>query len=322
MSLARCADRRALEVRAELLMRTREFFADRGVLEVDTPALSVAAASDPALHSLATEVESLGARHYLQTSPELAMKRLLADGIGDIYQICRVFRDDELGRWHQPEFMMLEWYRVGFSMQDLMREVEMLLTELLRPHRPLDSIVISSYAALFGDAFGIDPHGDCAGLDAQIRAAGIRLDARLRRDALLDLALGTIVAPSFAPRQLTFVYDYPASQAALARIRGGEPPVAERFEAFVGPLEIANGFRELSDPDEQRRRFEADNSIREKLGLPATVIDEAFLGCLQRGLPDCAGVAVGFDRLVALAIGADDVAQGSSFAHRREVKTT
>lgn len=317
MSLEGVADRRALAVRADVLARTRAFFAARGVLEVDTPALSEAAAPEPALVSMQTQIESLGAPHYLHTSPELAMKRLLAAGSGDIYQVCRVFRDAELGRWHQPEFTMLEWYRLGFDVEALMREVRDWIVDALAPYRHVDSVRMLRYADVFRDRLEVDPHGDCADLAERLRAEGIDADRSFDRDALLDLALTTSIAPAFPREGLTFVYDYPASQAALARIRAGDPPVAERFEAFLGPLEIANGFHELTDPSEQRRRFAGENARRERHGRAAVVIDETFLAALERGLPECAGVAVGFDRLVAFAIGARDLASALSFAHRR-----
>jgi elongation factor P--(R)-beta-lysine ligase len=317
VSLEHVADRRALAVRADMLARTRAFFTARGVLEVDTPALSAAAATEPALASLTTHVDSLGGPQYLQTSPELAMKRLLAAGSGDIYQVCRVFREDELGRWHQPEFTMLEWYRVGFDVDALMHEVGEWIVDVLAPYRRVSPIRMLRYADAFRDHLDIDPHGDCAALADRLRAKGIDADRRFDRDTLLDLALGASLAPSFPGEGLTFLFDYPASQAALARIRDGDPPVAERFEAFVGSLEVANGFHELADPSEQRRRFTDDNARRERLGRAAMPIDEAFLAALEHGLPDCAGVAVGFDRLVAFALDASELASALSFAHRR-----
>jgi elongation factor P--(R)-beta-lysine ligase len=317
VSLERAADRRTLVVRADMLARTRAFFADRQVLEVDTPALAESAATEPALVSMSTVVESLGVRHYLHTSPELAMKRLLAAGSGDIYQICRVFRDAELGRWHQPEFTMVEWYRQGFELDALIREVRDLIEALLAPLRSVAPIRIVSYAEAFRERLGIDPHGDCARLAARLAAEGIDADPRFDRDTLLDLALSASIAPAFPHNGLTFVHDYPASQAALARVRAGTPPVAERFEAFLGALEVANGFRELTDPVEQRQRFANENARRAQLGRDPVVVDEAFLAALEQGLPECAGVAVGFDRLVAFAVSAADLASALPLAHRR-----
>jgi elongation factor P--(R)-beta-lysine ligase len=270
VSPARTATLETLRLRAEMLARVRAFFAARGVLEVETPLLSPAAASDPALESIAAHVGSLGAIRYLHTSPELAMKRLLASGAGDIYQICAVFRDGEIGRWHQPEFTMLEWYRLGFDDDRLMDEVE---------------------------------------------ALGVDVPPGLDDDALLDLAFAVGVAPALPREAWTFVHEFPASQAALARIKPSHPAVAARFELFASGLELANGFAELTDAREQRRRFEADREVRRTRGLPLNPIDEDFLAALEQGLPECAGVALGFDRLVAVAAGLPSLAEAVAFAH-------
>jgi lysyl-tRNA synthetase class 2 len=310
----------ALRTRAAMLAAARSFFAQRGVLEVDTPALSAAAAPDPAIASVAATVRSASSSPlYLQTSPEFAMKRLLAAGSGDIYQICRVYRDEELGRWHQPEFTMLEWYRVGFDDDALMREVAELATATLaaagRSAPP--RVVRVRYADAVEAALGVGPEASAEELAPRLGARGIDVPSGLARDALLDLACATLVTPAFDPQALTFLYDYPASQAALARLKPGVPPVAARFEAFAGGIELANGFHELTDATEQRRRFEAELERRRQAGQPTAPLDEDLLAALAAGLPDCAGVALGFDRLVALALGARELAAALAFVHER-----
>lgn len=354
MSYVLSASPDLLRLRAGLLARIREFFAERGVLEVETPALSTAGISDPAIESIGASMG--GRQHWLHTSPEFAMKRLLAAGVGDSYQICRVFRDAELGRWHQPEFTLLEWYRVGWDETALMDEVD----ELIR-HAVGESVALGSlssapdpfgsasvepdrlestsekpdrfgripggpvrfesasrltYAQAFERCLGIDPHGDLTGLPGRLESLGIDVPDGLHRDALLDLALSEAVVAGFDPDVLTFIHDYPASQAALAAIKPQTPPVAARFEAFAGGIELANGFRELTDPAEQRARFVQEIETRHARGQPVAPLDEPFLAALEQGLPACAGVAVGIDRLVALAAGLDDVAAAMSFAHR------
>jgi len=312
-----------LRQRAAILAAIRAFFAARGVLEVETPALSPAGVPDPALESITATVHSLGQPpHYLHTSPEFAMKRLLASGSGDIFQICRVFRDDELGRWHQPEFTLLEWYRVGWDDQQLMTEVEALFQTALaaasgRAAATTHPSVRVRYADALQRAIGAPAGAPTPVLVDKLRAAGIDVPANLLHDAVLDLAFSTAVVASFDAAAFTFVHDYPASQAALARLKPGEPPVAARFEVFSGGIELANGFHELTDASEQRRRFLAELETRRRAGRRVPPLDEDLLAALAAGLPDCAGVAVGVDRLVALAMGHDDVASAVSFAHRR-----
>ena len=317
MSYAEAASREALRVRAGMLARIRAFFAARGVLEVETPALSRAGVSDPALDSVIANARSLGSTPlYLHTSPEYAMKRLLAAGSGDIYQICRVFRDDELGRWHQPEFTLLEWYRIGFDDARLMDEVEALLRDALVVDDTAWRTERVRYSDALERALGVGADASTASIAACLADRGVDVPRALTPDALLDLAFASIVVPSFAADALTFVCDYPASQAALARLKPGSPPVAARFEVFARGIELANGFHELADAAEQRRRFEADIDSRRRAGRHVPPLDETFLDALTRGLPDCAGVAVGLDRLVALALGADGVAAAMAFVHR------
>ena len=316
MSYAATATLAALERRAELLARIRAFFAARRVLEVETPALSSAGVSDLALESVTATARSLGSKpQYLHTSPEYAMKRLLAAGSGDIYQLCRVFRDDELGRWHQPEFTLLEWYRVGWDDVRLMEEVDALLREVLAGEPAVRRSVRVTYSEAFERALGVAASASPAHLSAKLAERGIDVPRGLAPDALLDLAFASVVLPSFAPDALTFVCDYPASQAALARLKPGPPVVAARFEVFCRGIELGNGFHELTDAAEQRRRFERELDTRRRTSRPVPPLDEDLLAALASGLPDCAGVAIGVDRLVALALGADGIAAALSFAH-------
>ena len=305
----------ALRHRAMLLTRVRAFFADRGVLEVETPILSSAGVSDPQIESLSTEIRGMRGRFFLSTSPEFPMKRLLAAGSGDIYQVCKVFRDAERGRWHNPEFTLIEWYRLGFDDAALMSEVESLIGRLLAPDRTIDPAERLTYAQAMRQHAGVDPHA-CA--DAELEAAaaghGIVCDAKLDRDAKLDLLMGLVVGPKLGLGRPTFVCDYPASQASLARLKPGSPRVAARFELYVDGIELANGFHELSNPQEQRARFEQDLANRRDRGLAEPPVDERFLAALAAGMPDCAGVALGFDRLAAVALRTTRLSQTMAFS--------
>ncbi|MGB5305199.1 MAG: EF-P lysine aminoacylase EpmA [Gammaproteobacteria bacterium] len=297
-----------LQLRATLLARIRKFFASHAVLEVDTPALSQAAATDPALQSFETTYHGPGPLSgqtlYLHTSPEFPMKRLLAAGSGSIYQICKVFRDGESGSRHNPEFTLLEWYRAGYDHFALMDEVEVLLREVLADIAPLACVTHWTYRELFGEFTGIDPfHTTSDELEDLLRTQHGVVPVGLGHDPLdvwLDLVITHVVEPALAPG-LVFVRDYPASQAALARIRPGKPPVAARFEAYLDGIELANGFHELADPDEQQRRFAMDCEQRRVQGLATVPADRQLLAALQDGLPDCAGVALGIDRLLMVA---------------------
>jgi lysyl-tRNA synthetase class 2 len=316
MSWRPSASLATLQLRARLLARLRAFFAARGVLEVETPSLSPAGSIDPALTSIAARVQALGgARMYLQTSPEFAMKRLLAAGSGDIYQICRVYRDGELGRWHQPEFTMLEWYRVGWDDFALMDEVGALLTEVLEREDARPATVRMSYLEAFERFVGVDPGAGPDALAAALEGRGLAVPATTDQRILLDFALSAAVAPALPRSTLTFIYDFPADQAALARTKPTRPAVAARFEAFFDGIELANGFAELTDAAEQRRRFEAEHAERLAAGHEAPPLDEALLAALEHGLPECAGVAVGVDRLVAAAASIDGIGAAVSFAH-------
>jgi lysyl-tRNA synthetase class 2 len=308
------ADLAALTLRARMLDDVRTFFTARGVLEVQTPILSAAAITDPQIESLRTQIAGRREPFFLNTSPEFAMKRLLAAGSGDIYQVCKVFRDGEIGRWHEPEFTLLEWYRLGFDDHALMDEVAALLDALLgplRPRRPAGRITYRE-AMLRHAHVDIDT-ASLENLAVAASACGLDCRSELDRDARLDLLMSLVVGPQLGLDAPLFVYDYPASQAALARLKPQDPPVAARFELYLDGIELANGFHELTDPREQRARFERENRLRESRGQPAMPVDEHLLSALEQGVPECAGVALGFDRLVAVALGAERLLQASSF---------
>ena len=303
-----------LRARAELLAGIREFFAARDVLEVETPLLCRAGITDPAIEPLLVpRGQSLDTPRFLQTSPEYAMKRLLAAGSGPIYQIARAFRDGEAGSRHNPEFSLLEWYRPGFDHHALMAELAQLLCHCLgeRPWRG------TSYRQLFLDALGIDPFAAPAyDLEAVAREHIDAGEMEGDRDLWLELMMSHLIEPGLAGPEM--VYDYPASQAALARIGcvdGFE--VGHRFEAYVDGVELANGYWELADAQEQRRRFEADNHRRRANGQESRPLDELLLAALESGLPDCAGVALGVDRLLMLSLGVDDVRSVLAFDWER-----
>jgi len=307
----------ALRRRAGIINRIREFFAERGVLEVDTPSLSHAAVSDPFLHPFATEYVPEGggqaAMLYLHTSPEYPMKRLLAAGSGAIWQLCKVYRNGEIGRRHNPEFSMLEWYRPGFDHHQLMDEVDALVRAVLAG----ESARRVTYAAVFAEHTGLDIH-QCSDADLQsLAAARCGFQGELSRDGYLNLLFSECVEPRLqAP---TLVYAFPASQAALARVVEGDDrvPSAARFEMFVKGMELANGYFELTDADEQLRRFEADQAQREALGIAASPIDMPLVDALRSGMPSCAGVALGVDRLVMLALGASTIGEVIAFDTQR-----
>jgi lysyl-tRNA synthetase class 2 len=303
----------ALKCRASMLATAREFFAERAVLEVETPILSAAAVSDPHIESLRTRIAGMG-ELYMGTSPEYAMKRLLAAGSGDIYQICKVFRDAERGRWHNPEFTLIEWYRLGFDDSALMTEVEALVGTLLAPYRRLEPGERLSYSAALLRHAGVDPYSasDDDLTDSAARH-GIVCAAQLDRDAKLDLLMGLVVGPRLGVEQPCFVCDYPVSQAVLARLKPGSPPVAARFELYLDGIELANGFHELVNSVLCRARFQQELIHRRTRGQIEPPLDEHLLAALAAGLPDCAGVALGFDRLVAIALGAPRLADAMAF---------
>ncbi|MCW8907107.1 MAG: EF-P lysine aminoacylase EpmA [Sedimenticola sp.] len=307
-----------LRLRAQLLAQIRDFFRQRGVMEVETPVCSRCATTDPAIESLRTRFTGPRAADglplYLHTSPEFAMKRLLAAGSGPIYQICKVFRDGEAGARHNPEFTLLEWYRPGFDHHRLMDEVEALLLHLVPESHPARRL---SYQALFQQYLQIDPQQASIGdLRRCAESQGLADAGRLQladRDAWLDLLLSHYIEPRLG-QGACFVYDYPASQAALARIRPGSPPLAERFELYLDGIELANGFHELTDAAQQRARFEQECEARQRSGLPEVPMDHRMLQALEHGLPRSAGVALGIDRLLMWLGGASHIGEVLAFS--------
>jgi lysyl-tRNA synthetase class 2 len=300
----------ALRLRAEILARIRGFFEARGVLEVETPLLGHATVTDPYIESIRA------GDSFLQTSPEYAMKRLLAAGSGPIFQICKAFRAEESGSRHNPEFTMLEWYRPGFDHHDLMDEVNLLLKEVVGA----GDAERETYGALFQRHVGANPHAaDAAELERAASALGVSVAASssLSREDWLNLLMAHVIEPQLGVEAPAFVYDYPVDLAALARIRPGEPPVAERFEVYFRGTELANGYHELTDAREQRERFRRDLEKRRALGVDDVEPDERLLAALEAGVPASAGVALGLDRLVMVAASARSLRDVLSFPSDR-----
>lgn len=305
-------------LRAAMLDETRRFFAERQVLLVDTPALSRSAVSDPNIESIDVRLGADSGRDYfLHTSPEYCMKRMLAGGFPDIGQICRVFRDGESGRRHQPEFTMIEWYRLGFDLDHIMQDAEQLVSTLLDDSMLGAAPRRMSYREAFQQFAGVDPMNADAATLSELLAADKDLQRAIGddRDAWLDLVMTTRVATRFDTSALTTIYHYPQSQAALARLCPEDPTVADRFEVFLGDLELANGYVELTDADEQQRRFASDQDTRRRRGARIRPLDWDLVDGLRAGLPDCAGVAAGFDRLLMLNAGNDDLRDVQHFPH-------
>lgn len=310
-----------LRERARLIAALRAFFAERGVLEVETPVLGHGGSSDVHLASLSTQATTPAGREtlWLQTSPEFHMKRLLAAGSGPIFQLARSFRDGEVGRRHNIEFTMLEWYRPGFSLAELIAECDALIRQLLlQDPGPLRQ---RRYRELFREALEIDPFS--VALDELQRLAtkhGALDMTDSPRDDCLDLLMSLVIEPTLGRDGVDVVVDYPASQAALAR-RHRDPQdgewVASRFEIYLAGLELANGYDELTDGDEQRARFAEDNAQRRALGRPEVDVDARLLAALAHGMPAGSGVALGLDRLLQLALGKQSVAEVMAFATPR-----
>ena len=300
--------------RARLLQRAREFFDTRGILEVDTPALSKFAVTDPHIESLSAS-SATDPELFLHTSPEYGMKRLLAAGFGDIYQICKVFRDGERGRNHLAEFTLVEWYRLSFGLQEIMRDTIEFVAALLDRSNLASAAEYISYDEAFQTAVNLSPRtadvaelSNCMNADGQLKSA-----IGDKADAWLDLVLADKIIPQFAEDKLTVIFHYPARQAALARICPDDAMVADRFELFYGNLELANGFVELTDADEQLSRFERDRQARRENEAAVHQVDPELINALRAGLPPCAGVAVGFDRLLMLHEGQSDISAVTNF---------
>ncbi|EPA8366706.1 elongation factor P--(R)-beta-lysine ligase [Vibrio fluvialis] len=309
-----------LKQRAALLRSIRQFFAERDVLEVDTPAMSHATVTDVHLHTFQTEFVGPGyadgRKLHLMTSPEFHMKRLLAAGSGSIYQMGKAFRNEENGRYHNPEFTMLEWYRVGFDHHDLMDEMDALLQMTLQTG-PAERM---TYQQAFLDVLGVCP---LEGSMTELKQAAAKLglsdiaEPEQDRDTLLQLLFSMGIEAKIGQHVPAFVYDFPASQAALAKINPNDARVADRFEVYFKGIELANGFHELDNPREQLARFEADNVKRIEMGLTPQPIDYHLIAALEAGLPECAGVALGIDRLIMLALGEDHIDKVTAFPFPR-----
>jgi len=300
----------AIKARAALLQQLRAFFAARGVIEVETPIMARYGVTDVNLEAITATFNAT--EYYLQTSPEYAMKRLLAQHRCSMFQISKAFRNDESGRLHNPEFTILEWYRVGFDHFALMREVDELL-QLVLHTAPARQI---TYQDLFMEFLQVDPLvATSAELQQCCIANGLDISApsSMEHDDWLSLLLTHCIEPKLQGRSPWMIYDYPRSQAALARINPDNPTVAQRFEVYINGIELANGYHELGCHQQHRDRFNADNQQRQLQQKPQRGIDEYLLGALQAGLPDCAGVALGFDRLLLLQLGAADLAAVINF---------
>ncbi|EGR1217571.1 elongation factor P--(R)-beta-lysine ligase [Vibrio parahaemolyticus] len=305
-----------LRQRATLIAAIRQFFAERQVMEVDTPAMSHATVTDIHLHTFQTEFVGPGyadgSKLFFMTSPEFHMKRLLAAGSGCIYQINKAFRNEENGRYHNPEFTMLEWYRVGFDHHKLMDEMDDLLQLVLK----CGAAQRMTYQQAFIDVLGVCP---LEGSMTELKVAASKLglsdiaEPEEDRDTLLQLLFSVGVENKIGQDVPAFVYDFPASQAALAKINPQDHRVADRFEVYFKGIELANGFHELDSPKEQLARFEQDNAKRIEMGLKPQPIDYHLISALEAGLPDCAGVALGIDRLIMLALGCDHIDQVTAF---------
>ena len=307
------ASMESLAARADLLCTIRRLFSDRGVMEVETPLLSQGTVPDAGIDIFRLPVVDNAPDRYLQTSPESAMKRLLAAGSGDIFQICKAFRHGEAGRHHNPEFTLLEWYRLGWDHAALMREVAELLGTVVNA----TGWQVWPYRALFVELLGVDPMNEQTPLTTLTDLAQSRIGSvpdGLDRDAVLDLLMSHCIEPGISDWGMVFITDFPLSQAAMARsISVGDADVAARFECYVHREELANGYWEQIDADALAVQLQAENTLRQHRGLPERPIDERLLAAHRHGLPACAGVALGVDRLLALKLGADNLTETISF---------
>ncbi|MEO6137684.1 MAG: EF-P lysine aminoacylase EpmA [Luteimonas sp.] len=310
-----------LRLRATLNASIRGFFAQRDVLEVETPVLSVAGNTDPNIASFQLEfsgrTDGAPCTRWLRTSPEFALKRLLSAGVGDCYELGRVFRDGEVGGRHNPEFTMLEWYRNGWDHHRLIDETAALVACALALVDRNAALQRIAWRELYRQRLDLDP---CTASITQLQNAlgDVRINADgLERDDWLDLLLTHRLQPGFDHDVMLAVYDYPVTQAALARVRPGDPPLAERFELYLGPLELANGYHELTDADEQRLRFQNDLSVRCSRGAVTPPLDKRLLQALDTGLPACAGVALGIDRLLMAMLGTERISDVLAFPFDR-----
>ncbi len=303
--------------KSKILASIRAFFDTRGVVEVETPVMCRSSVTDihldPFITSFDHSPDNVSAR-YLQTSPEYAMKRLLASGYQSIYQLCKAFRNEQKGRYHNPEFTILEWYRVGFSMSELMSEVEQLVKQII----DCKDFTYITYQNLFIDYTGIDPLntsiGEVVDYISRVEKMSDWLLEESKLDTLLQFILSEVIEPQIGLDVPCFIYNFPITQASLAKKSIDDPRVAERFELYYKGIELVNGFRELTNYEEQKERFENENIERSKLGLMQREIDERFLDSLKSGLPECSGVALGVDRLLMLALNKSTIDEVITFS--------
>lgn len=302
-----------LHYRAQMLAAIRKFFLERAVLEVETPVLCQHSGTDPQLDFFKTEFYLSPARQtlYLQTSPEFAMKRLLAAGSGSIFQICKAFRNGETGRFHNPEFTILEWYRVDFTLDQLMLEVEDLIKILALPFMELNSARVCSYQAVFEQFTGLDPLVfSLSKYSDYVIQAGFPEAVRLcenSHELWLDFIFSHRVQPHLGNNALCMVHSYPACQSSLARLNPVDLRITDRVEIFINGVELGNGYRELTDADEQEKRFEQEIAHRKAHQLSVVAKDTRLLAALKSGLPDCSGIAIGLDRLLLILTGAENI---------------
>ena len=311
-----------LRKRAWMLSVIRHFFVDREVLEVETPLMGETTGTEPQLNFFSTKYagsfSTPNKTYFFQTSPEFAMKRLLAAGSGSIYQICKAFRNHECGRFHNPEFTILEWYRVGFNLDQLMEEIEDLILELFASSEMIfaESERISYFEA-FSKYAGVEiPTASVSDFIRIAKNHGLAGAVELCRDEIpdwLDFLFSQLIQPHLGRDRLTFVYDYPLCHASLARIKKGKTDIVDRMEVFINGVELANGYCELTDPAEQEQRFRLDLHQRNKRGLPIPKLDQRFIESLEHGLPECSGVAIGLDRLLMLLSGAKHINEVLTF---------
>lgn len=306
----------AIKEKSRVLAQIRDFFASREVIEVDTPILSHYTVTDVHLHPVKARLQLQGKNHqgWLQTSPEFAMKRLLAAGVGDCYQIFKAFRSDETGRYHNPEFTLLEWYRLDFDHKQLMVEIDELLQQIL----DCPTAEYLEYQSLFVDYFKLDPlNTNCEQLHCCAEQYLGNVPEMQQQDDYLQMLFSMVIEKRIGLEKPCFVSGFPASQASLARLEPENPQLSRRFELYYKGVELANGFHELTDPNEHIQRFEIDNQIRADKGLPQVEIDHNFISALESGFPDCSGVALGIDRLLMIRMNAEHINQVQTFPFDR-----
>lgn len=309
-----------LKLKARMLSQLRAFFAEKDILEVQTPLLSQAGNTEPSIESFATLQQHYNKPSFLNTSPEFAMKRLLAAGSGSIYQIAAAFRYSEQGRKHNPEFTLLEWYRIGFDHHALMKEVDALIRGLAKGFLLFDRSQFYTYQDAMIKFADIDPvTASIEELKLATQKAGVDAVGMedVSRDLWLDLLMSEVVEKKLPLNCPVFIYNYPASQAALAKISKDSPDIAERFELYINGVELANGFHELTDAKEQEQRFLKQQAMRKELNLSKVPIDNYLISALEQGLPDCAGVAIGLDRVLMLLTGASHIDEVLTFPFDR-----